>query len=370
MSDNKDTYHDNVFDEIKEKASLVDEMEKHGVSFQRCGRGKLKCNCPFHEEKSPSCIVYLDDDPETYHCFGCGVHGTIIDFVMDFNNYKRGQTLEYFKENYNIIFDAKSLERINVSRYRNKNTYPIFAKTLLIADDIRDFLSKSINPFGDFEKIKEYMKNLDEAISAKDQSFIDIFEKSMLDSLNVIHRNDKLYQMKLECDNCNECSLRKECDAPIFGYGSSFSDIFFIREKNTVAESENKKNYSDKAGLLIKNIIDNQKIEIQKNIFLTKCTCCHGDPEDKSFCSKLHLKKQSDLMKPKKIMIFGEKVKDILFPDLHNIKLGDKSKVDFFGNKVEMIFNIDPEKIIEDGGKSSELYDDFKSSIIKLILEA
>jgi DNA polymerase I-like protein with 3'-5' exonuclease and polymerase domains len=38
-----------------------------------------KINCPFHEEKTPSCQLYADGH---YHCFGCGAHGW-IDEDMD-----------------------------------------------------------------------------------------------------------------------------------------------------------------------------------------------------------------------------------------------------------------------------------------------
>lgn len=39
--------------------------------------------CPFHKEKSPSFTV--SDDKGFYHCFGCGAHGDVIDFVRDIN---------------------------------------------------------------------------------------------------------------------------------------------------------------------------------------------------------------------------------------------------------------------------------------------
>lgn len=34
--------------------------------------------CPFHDEKTPSFIV----SDEAYHCFGCGEHGDVVDFIQ------------------------------------------------------------------------------------------------------------------------------------------------------------------------------------------------------------------------------------------------------------------------------------------------
>jgi hypothetical protein len=40
--------------------------------------------CPFHPDRKPSFKIYKKTN--TFHCFGCGAHGSPIDFVMRFQN--------------------------------------------------------------------------------------------------------------------------------------------------------------------------------------------------------------------------------------------------------------------------------------------
>ena len=51
-------------------------MEQYGFRLDKAGF----CECPFHSERSASFKAY----PGTrgYYCFGCGAHGSVIDFVM------------------------------------------------------------------------------------------------------------------------------------------------------------------------------------------------------------------------------------------------------------------------------------------------
>lgn len=51
------------------------------VALKRKGDLSEGC-CPFHNEKTPSFKVYA----EHYHCFGCGKHGDVFDFVMETQN--------------------------------------------------------------------------------------------------------------------------------------------------------------------------------------------------------------------------------------------------------------------------------------------
>jgi DNA primase len=67
---------------IQELLSRVDIVEVVGrhVELKRAGTVH-KGLCPFHGEKSPSFTV--SPSRQTYHCFGCGVHGDAIRFLME-----------------------------------------------------------------------------------------------------------------------------------------------------------------------------------------------------------------------------------------------------------------------------------------------
>ena len=67
----------NPFDTIKETLLITDVLTFYGMVFNR-----NKALCPLHNEKSPSFTVY----PKTnsWHCFGCGAGGSVIDFAMAF----------------------------------------------------------------------------------------------------------------------------------------------------------------------------------------------------------------------------------------------------------------------------------------------
>jgi DNA primase len=65
-------------DQIRARIPLKGKIER---KIKLTKRGRLFLGlCPFHQEKTPSFTVY--EDQETYHCFGCGVHGDLFSFTM------------------------------------------------------------------------------------------------------------------------------------------------------------------------------------------------------------------------------------------------------------------------------------------------
>lgn len=69
-------------DQLLARCDIVDvinarvPLKKHGREYQAC--------CPFHNEKTPSFTV--SPNKQFYHCFGCGVNGSAISFLMEYEH--------------------------------------------------------------------------------------------------------------------------------------------------------------------------------------------------------------------------------------------------------------------------------------------
>lgn len=78
---------------INDLLGRVDIVDVIGprVQLKKSGRNH-KGLCPFHDEKTPSFNV--NEDRQTFHCFGCEAHGTAIRFLMDFDNQTFPEAIE------------------------------------------------------------------------------------------------------------------------------------------------------------------------------------------------------------------------------------------------------------------------------------
>ncbi|KJF90643.1 DNA primase [Photobacterium leiognathi] len=68
-------------DDLISRHDIVDVIDAR-VKLKKQGKNFGAC-CPFHNEKTPSFSV--SQEKQFYHCFGCGVHGNVLDFVMEFD---------------------------------------------------------------------------------------------------------------------------------------------------------------------------------------------------------------------------------------------------------------------------------------------
>ncbi|HEV8443219.1 MAG TPA: DNA primase [Steroidobacteraceae bacterium] len=77
-------------DELTARADIV-ELIGSRVELKKAGREYRAC-CPFHNEKTPS--FWVSPQKQFYHCFGCGVHGTALGFLMEYDKLSFPEAIE------------------------------------------------------------------------------------------------------------------------------------------------------------------------------------------------------------------------------------------------------------------------------------
>lgn len=83
-------YPQSFIEEIKSRIR-VSELIGKVIPIRRAGR-EYHALCPFHKEKSPSFTI--NDEKGFYHCFGCGAHGDVIGFTMDYEHLGYREAIE------------------------------------------------------------------------------------------------------------------------------------------------------------------------------------------------------------------------------------------------------------------------------------
>lgn len=77
-------------DDVKARYRISEVIGK-AVPIKRAGR-EFHALCPFHKEKTPSFTI--NDEKGFYHCFGCGAHGDVIGFTMDYERLSYPEAVE------------------------------------------------------------------------------------------------------------------------------------------------------------------------------------------------------------------------------------------------------------------------------------
>jgi DNA primase len=101
-----------AIDEIKARIDIAELLAPY-VALRKSGRGLTGC-CPFHEDRSPSFVVY----PESwsYHCFGCGAHGDGFTFLMKKEGLSFREALARLAERAGVPLEASVRERAEAQR--------------------------------------------------------------------------------------------------------------------------------------------------------------------------------------------------------------------------------------------------------------
>ena len=87
-------------DTLKSRVEITQLVEDlcPGTQLFRAGQHRKKCNCVFHQEKTPS--LMLDSTLNRYKCFGCGKSGDVITFVEDLKGLDFADAVRFLIQRY------------------------------------------------------------------------------------------------------------------------------------------------------------------------------------------------------------------------------------------------------------------------------
>lgn len=95
---------DEVLNEIRDRADIVDVISGY-VDLKKSGSNYTGL-CPFHGEKTPSFSV--SEQKKIFHCFGCGVGGDQITFIMKRENLGFREAVKFLADKYNVELQENS----------------------------------------------------------------------------------------------------------------------------------------------------------------------------------------------------------------------------------------------------------------------
>ena len=126
-------YSEEIIDEVRQSNDIVDVISQY-MYLKRSGRNYFGL-CPFHNEKSPSFSV--SPDKQIFHCFGCGVGGNVISFIMKIEGCGFVEAIQILAEKANI--QLPTLEN-NVDSQREE----LKAKVYKVNEFAADFYHKNL----------------------------------------------------------------------------------------------------------------------------------------------------------------------------------------------------------------------------------
>jgi len=120
------------------------------LQLKRAG-AVFKANCPFHNERTPSFTV--NPQRQIYKCFGCGAGGSVIRFVMNYENLDFVAAARKLAERANIRIEETEMSAEDQARYGMRK------RLLALHLDAAEFFHRQLLKVPSAQIAREYLKS-------------------------------------------------------------------------------------------------------------------------------------------------------------------------------------------------------------------
>ena len=138
-----------VINQVIERSDIV-ELIGNYTALKKAGRN-FKALCPFHHEKTPSFVV--NPDKQIFHCFGCGVGGNVVGFLMRQEHLEFPEAVRFLANKAGVVIPDEESATLNPSRQLREEILKVNG---LAAIFFHDILLASRE--GDAQAAREYLK--------------------------------------------------------------------------------------------------------------------------------------------------------------------------------------------------------------------
>lgn len=135
-------------DDLLARTDVVDvidsllPLKKKGANYSAC--------CPFHNEKTPSFTV--SQDKQFYHCFGCGVSGSVIGFLMDYSHLDFVEAIEE-------LASRAGVEVIREQGFEAEKPKRDLTPLLELNQQVAEFYQQQLRQHAHSNTATDYLKN-------------------------------------------------------------------------------------------------------------------------------------------------------------------------------------------------------------------
>jgi len=95
--------------------NVLRELDLMGWEYEFAGDDEIKCRCPVHGDKSPSCSINVTKKLWKCHTAGCGTKGDFVSFMAYATKGSREAILKYIRKEYDVenvkTIDSETIEK-------------------------------------------------------------------------------------------------------------------------------------------------------------------------------------------------------------------------------------------------------------------